>query len=63
MKSEALEKLIHDVNAKCANLREAAPLLRDAAPEEARELLKLMTRQARGLADTIGEFERLASKK
>jgi hypothetical protein len=58
MNPEALEDLIHDVNSKCASLREAAPLLRNAEPAEARELLELMTRQARSLAGVLEAFER-----
>jgi nitrogen-specific signal transduction histidine kinase len=59
MSSEELEKLIHDVNSKCASMRDAAPLLRDAAPAEARELLTLMVEQARSLTDVLVEFGRL----
>lgn len=57
MNSSDLEKLIHDVNSKCASLRDAASLLRQAEPAEARELLKLMVEQARGLADAIAKFQ------
>lgn len=63
MNPQTLEKLIHDVNSKCASLRDAAPLLRGAPPAEARELLRLMTEQARALAGVLEEFERLASIK
>ena len=58
MNPEALEKLIHDVNSKCASLKQAAPLLREAAPAEARELLKLMIEQARSLADVLEKFNK-----
>ena len=58
MSGERLERLIHDVNSKCSSLRDAAPLLRDAAPAEARELLKLMTAQAHSLAEALEKFER-----
>ena len=40
------------------SLKDAAPLLRKAAPAEARELLKLMLEQARSLADVIEKFEK-----
>lgn len=53
-----LEKLIHDVNSKCSSLKDAAKLLPDAAAPEYDELLALMVRQARALADELAAFER-----
>jgi nitrogen-specific signal transduction histidine kinase len=58
MNSEALEKLIHDVNSKCASLKDAAPLLRTAVPAEAKELLKLMIAQARSLTEALEKLEK-----
>lgn len=51
--SERLEKLIHDVRSKCASLRDAAGLLRDAAPDERKELLRLMLDQARAVVAVL----------
>jgi hypothetical protein len=58
MNPQTLDQLIHDVNSKCASMRDAAPLLRGADPAEARELLKLMIEQARGLAAILEKFEK-----
>ena len=58
MTTDPLSTLIHDVNSKCASLTQAAPLLREAAPAEARELLKLMIEQARSLAGVLEKFEK-----
>jgi hypothetical protein len=57
MSSDPLSTLIHDVNSKCASLKSAAALLRASSPKEAKELLSLMTQQARSLAADIAEFE------
>ncbi|OGR95167.1 MAG: hypothetical protein A2V88_01420 [Elusimicrobia bacterium RBG_16_66_12] len=51
-----LDTLIHDVNSKCASLKDAAALLRGMPTAEAKELLALMTRQALSLADSIEEY-------
>lgn len=61
-KRDSLETLIHDVNSKCASLRSAVALLRAASPEEFKELLSLMTQQARGLADQLTAFGREGGK-
>ena len=53
-----LEKLIHDINSKCSSLKDAAKLLPDASLAERKELLTLMVRQARTLADELAAFER-----
>ena len=53
-----LDKLIHDVNSKCSSLKDAAKLLPNSAPAERKELLALMTAQARALADELTVFER-----
>ena len=53
-----LDKLIHDVNSKCSSLKDAAKLLPAASPAEHTELLALMVKQARALADELAVFER-----
>lgn len=53
-----LDDLIHDVNSKCSGLKDAAKLLPASAAPEYRELLALMVRQSRALADTLAAFER-----
>jgi hypothetical protein len=53
-----LDKLIHDVNSKCSSLKDAAKLLPDASAAEHAELIALMVRQARALADELAAFER-----
>ena len=53
-----LETLIHDVNSKCSSLKDAAKLLPAASAAEYQELLALMVRQARVLADALAAFER-----
>ena len=53
---DALDVLIHDVNSKCASLKSAVGLLRSSTPDEARELLSLMTQQAQSLAQQLAAF-------
>jgi hypothetical protein len=53
-----LDKLIHDINSKCSSLKDAAKLLADASAAEKKELLALMVKQARALADELAAFER-----
>lgn len=53
-----LDKLIHDVNSKCSSLKDAAKLLTDASAAERKELLGLMVKQARALAEDLAAFER-----
>ncbi len=53
-----LDTLIHDVNSKCSSLKDAAKLLPDSTAAEFKELLALMVRQARALADELAAFER-----
>jgi hypothetical protein len=52
-----IETLIHDVNSKCASLKDAALLLKKTSHKEARELLALMSEQARKLVQNIIDFE------
>ena len=53
-----LDTLIHDVNSKCSSLKDAAKLLADSSAAEKKELLALMVKQARALADALAAFER-----
>lgn len=53
MDDAALRKLVHDVNSKCASLKSAAALLKDAPPAERAELLRLMAEQTRSLAEAL----------
>lgn len=53
-----LDKLVHDVNSKCSSLKDAAKLLPDASAAEYKELLTLMVRQAKLLAEELAAFER-----
>ncbi len=54
----ALSKLIHDVNSKCASLKSAAKMLRDAGEEERGEFLTLMKEQAASLLRSLNEMGR-----
>ena len=56
--SNPLDQIIHDVNSKCASLRSAAGLLKDASPEEQRELIKLMADEAQSLFVSISKGSR-----
>ena len=53
MDDTALRKLVHDVNSKCSSLKSAAALLKDAAPAERAELLRLMAEQAKSLCAAL----------
>jgi len=52
-----LRGLIHDINAKCWNLKTAAEILHGKPPAEELRLLKLMKDQSRVLADKIAAYE------
>ena len=54
---DALANLVHDINGKCSNLKSAAALLRGESSKEELELLDLMSKQARSLADAISSYE------
>lgn len=58
-----LEDLLHDINSKCASLRDAGALLRKSSPSDARELLRLMTQQAASLAQILSDYEKASSKR
>ncbi len=58
MDEEALCKLVHDVNSKCASLTSAAALLKGASEAERAEFLKLMRDQARSLFETLENARR-----
>ena len=55
MTDDARRRFIHDVGAKCASLKDAAALLKDASDKDFRELLDLMTEQAAALQRQIAE--------
>ncbi len=42
-----------DVQSKCASLKSAATLLKDCPPEQAREMLALMTEEARDIVRCV----------
>lgn len=50
------DDVAHDVNATCSNLKNAMALLKKATADERRELLSLMTDQARKMANRIAEL-------
>lgn len=52
-----LRDLVHDVNAKCTNLKRAAAVLRGEPTAQELEYLALMTEQSRALADSIAAYE------
>ena len=54
---ELLFQLIHDVNSKCANLKNAVALLEKASPQDAHEFLALMVQDAQVLARRIVDCE------
>lgn len=56
---DSLSSLVHDINGKCSNLKSAAALLRGESSKEELELLALMSKQARSLADAISSYESL----
>lgn len=52
-----LQNLVHDVNAKCTNLKRAAGVLRGEPTVQELEYLALMAQQSRSLADSIAAYE------
>lgn len=52
-----LADLRHDIYSKCTNLKAAAARLRGESTEAELELLKLMSEQARSLADSLAAYE------
>jgi hypothetical protein len=56
-------KLLHDVQAKCASLKSASQLIKDCAPEKAREMLALMTQEARDLLKCLYELRKEIDQK
>lgn len=53
LEAEALEQLIHDVNSKCASLKNATALLRGVSSTERLELLTLMAQESNVLFKKI----------
>ena len=60
-KENALLSLIHEVRSKGSSMSEAAALLPKASPRERQAMLRLMTQQARSLAEIVADFERKAA--
>ena len=46
-------RLLHDVQSKCSSLKSAAKLLKDASPEEAREMVALMRPAAEAVSRAV----------
>lgn len=57
MSKTEIDALVHDVNAKCSNLRSAAALLRDGKPEQAQELLTILATESEKLGRVIANFQ------
>lgn len=57
MSKTEIESLVHDVNAKCSNLRSAAALLRDGKPEQAQELVAILASESEKLGRAIADFQ------
>lgn len=51
-----IEAMVHDVNARCSNLRSAVALLRDGKPQLVPELLKILETEHEKLGRVIAEF-------
>lgn len=54
--STELDALVHDVRSRCSSLQSAAALLKAAPPQEAAELLTLMTQQAGKLIESLARY-------
>lgn len=48
-----LNRLLHDIQSKCSSLKSAAKLLKDASPEEAREMVALMQPAAEAVSRAV----------
>lgn len=55
---QGLSRLLHDVQSKTASLKSAAQLLKDSPPDEAREMLALMTAEARAILKCLYELRK-----
>lgn len=53
-----LNRLLHDVQSKCAALKSASQLLKDCPPDKAREMLSLMTKEAREILRGLFELQK-----
>ena len=58
MSADELSDLAHDVVSKASSLKEAAALLKRSSAAERAELLSLMVRSARELAERLETFEK-----
>jgi nitrogen-specific signal transduction histidine kinase len=54
-----LSRLLHDVQSKTASLKSAAQLLKDCPPNQAREMLDLMTKEARELLRCMVQLKKV----
>lgn len=52
-----IEAMVHDVNARCSNLRSAVALLRDGKPQLLPELLKILETEHEKLGRVIADFK------
>jgi hypothetical protein len=53
-----LRRLLHDVQSKCASLKSAARILKDCPDGQVREMVSLMTQEAREILDCMVELEK-----
>ena len=51
------DKLLHDLESKCASLKSGARLLRECPPAEKREMLALMNEAAQDVLRYLSEFK------
>jgi hypothetical protein len=54
---DSLERLVHDVNGKCSSIRGAVTMLRGEDSKDELELVALMSRAARSLAELLSAYE------
>ena len=53
------DKLLHDLESKCASLKSGARLLRECSPTEKHEMLVLMNDAARDILRHLRELEKV----
>lgn len=59
---DPLVRFAHDVDAKCASLKDATVLLRGASAKNSTELLVLMARQVEDLGRVISDYAKKRSE-
>lgn len=52
------KRLLHSLQSKCASLKSASQLVKDCAPQKAREMLTLMTQEARELLKCLYDLRK-----